>query len=299
MSKSIDELLVLLEQAQEQQDNKKIAEYYFELGKAYRKEGRTAKALYYLNRFDNLVSGEDDLYDQFQKKDNQAMDWIEALQAEQMPYELMIQQQVVEKAKDLTDLQKMRWLLLTMSRFCVLFEELSLIPGYDFYGFEKLREIIDYFSAIVYEEPELFEGAEEEIREFYDTIDDVFDSPVMHNYSLKLCLPNQESFVPADLESGDVGTFYFSKAYEELEAYNLTCYSFETEEEDMRETMKFAACGILADYYYRTSETDIKDEPKVQEETARIFSDYAFVKENPDKESFLKRIRDYKYIMLI
>ena len=50
--------------------------------------------------------------------------------------------------------------------------------------------------------------------------------------------------------------------------------------------IKFTACGIQADYYYRTSEIDIKNEPKVQEEMARIFADYDFVKGNPDKEVF-------------
>lgn len=294
MAKNIGELLVLLEQVQEKQDDKKTAECYFELGKAYRKEGRTIKALYYLNRFDNLVSGDDDLYEKFQKKDDTAMGWIEDLQAEQMPYELDMQQQVVEKSQDLTALQKMQWLLLTMSRFCALFGELSQLPGYDFLGFENLGEIIDDFSEGLF--GELPEDADEAIDDFLDAVDDVFDSPVMTHYNLKLRLPNQEPFAPADLESGDVGTFYFTMVYDMLQAYTS---DEEIDEDDMQEAIKFTACGILADYYYRTSEADIKDEPKIQEEAVRIFSDYDFVKGNPDKESFLSRIKDYKKIMLI
>ncbi len=63
--------------------------------------------------------------------------------------------------------------------------------------------------------------------------------------------------------------------------------------------MEFAACGLLTDYYYRTSDTDAADEPKIKEETARIFSDYEFVKGNPDAASFRNRIAQYKKIMLV
>ncbi len=71
----------------------------------------------------------------------------------------------------------------------------------------------------------------------------------------------------------------------------------EAEEDDIQ--MEFAACGLLTDYYYRTSDTDAADEPKIKEETARIFSDYEFVKGNPDAASFRNRIAQYKKIMLV
>lgn len=71
----------------------------------------------------------------------------------------------------------------------------------------------------------------------------------------------------------------------------------ELDEDDI--SMEFAACGILAGYYYRTSDTDIKGEPKIQEESKRIFSDYHFIKENPEKESFQKRMAGYKKILLV
>ncbi|MDE7414797.1 MAG: hypothetical protein K2N44_00485 [Lachnospiraceae bacterium] len=63
--------------------------------------------------------------------------------------------------------------------------------------------------------------------------------------------------------------------------------------------MEFLACGILADYYYRTSELELKEVPKIQEETACIFSDYDFVKSDPDYDLFQKRIDSYNNIMLI
>ena len=237
ITKNTDGLLDALKTAQEKQDYESVAKYYLQLGKEYRKKGMTAKALYYLNRFDNLVGGMDSPYDKFAKKDDQACEWIEELEEEHMPYEKTIQEQVLEKAEDLNTPQKLQWLLLTMSRFCRLFTYTSLLPEFEAFG-------------------------------------------------------ELESFVPADLEGGD-GTFLFGAA-----VYVLSHFIFdEVDEDDIK--MEFAAGGLMTDYYYRTSDTDVADEPKIKEETGRIFSDYEFVKSNPDAASFRNRIAAYKKIMLV
>ena len=57
LQKNTDELLDALKTAQEKQDYESVAKYYLQIGKDYKKKGMTAKALYYLNRFDNLVGG--------------------------------------------------------------------------------------------------------------------------------------------------------------------------------------------------------------------------------------------------
>ena len=53
------------------------------------------------------------------------------------------------------------------------------------------------------------------------------------------------------------------------------------------------------DYFYRTSDTDLEKIPQIQEEAARIFSDYDFVKSAPDYQAFQQRINLYKEVMLI
>lgn len=128
MKQSIEELLDLLERAQQEQDYESVAEYYLKLGKEFKRKGRTAKAIYYLNRFDNLVGGEDGLYDKFKEEDGQVMGLIEDMEAEQEPYEKTIQRKATEKSADLDTLQKMQWLVLTMSRFCKLFQLISDFP---------------------------------------------------------------------------------------------------------------------------------------------------------------------------
>lgn len=288
-NKNINELLILLEQAQNENAYENMAKYYLKLGLAYKEEGKTEKAIYYLNRFDNLVGGDDDLYEKFKDNDTMAMDLITDMETEQEPYEKEIQEQVIEVAEDLTILQKMQWLLLTLSRFCTLFHRISALP--DFAGIENLDKMLDYFCEGLY--GELDEEKEDEISEYYDLIEEVFDSPLMMDYTKKIEIPNQESFAPADLESGDIGTYYLDMTYGALQAFVFGGL----DEDDVE--MEFAACGILADYYYRTSDADIREEQKIQEERERIFSDYHFVKEEPDKESFQKRVDEYKKVMLI
>ena len=56
-----------------------MAKCFLDLGTAYRDAGRTTKAIYYLKRFDNLVGGDDDLYEAFDKQDSQAMQWIDTI----------------------------------------------------------------------------------------------------------------------------------------------------------------------------------------------------------------------------
>ena len=105
---STDKLLAKLTQAQEQNDYEQVAKYYFTPGKAYKQEGKLSKAIYYLNRFDNLVSGDDDLYETFDKQDSQAMQWIEDLETQQKPYEKTIQSQVVQDISSSAQCKKRR-----------------------------------------------------------------------------------------------------------------------------------------------------------------------------------------------
>lgn len=292
--KDVKTLLALLEDAQVRQNYMDVAKCYLQLGETYKKEGKRIKALYYLNRFDNLVGGYDRLYNTFEKEDDKVMEWITELEMdlESDLYEQEIQEQVVEKAEELNLLQKMQWLLLTMSRFCTLFQHVSDLSGFEEFG--RLEEMVTYLYKGFYEE--LDEEEEWELDEFGDMLNEMFDSLVMSDHTKKVDIPGKESFVPADLESGE-GTHFFSMAYEALQGF-IFDQIVESEVE-----MEFAACGILADYYYRTCEIDdnkdIKEKQNVQEEVERIFSDYAFVQENPDKEKLWERIEMYKKIILV
>lgn len=71
---NITELLNALAAAQEKGNYASVARHYLELEKTYKDEGKTAEAIHYLNRFDNLVSGVDDLYETFENEDDLAME---------------------------------------------------------------------------------------------------------------------------------------------------------------------------------------------------------------------------------
>ena len=290
MSKNnIDNLQTLLEEAQTKHNYENVASCYFELAKSYKEQGNIQKTIYYLNRFDNLVGGDDTLYENFKEEDSQATEWLSDLEIEHTPYEKIIQKQVIEKSESLNSLQKMQWLLLTMSRFCMLFQKISSLSRFE--GFENLDTMVDYLCDGLYEE--IDEEIEDKLSEYSDLLADVFNSFLMSDYTKKVEIKDSESFTPADLESGDIGTYFFCTAYDALQSFIFD----ELDEDDLY--MEFAACGILADYYYRTSDEDIKNEQKIQEETARIFADYDFVEKAPDKEIFQERIRNYKNVMLV
>jgi len=118
----------------------------------------------------------------------------------------------------------------------------------------------------------------------------------MSDCTKKIVISGKESFVPGDLESGE-GTYLFHMSLCALKDFVWDGV------EDEEIEMEFAACGILADYYYRTCEIkddeDIRVYPEVQREIERIFSDFAFVQEHPDKEKLRERIETYRKLMIL
>lgn len=292
--KDTKQLLAALEKAQQKRDFKAVAKSYLKVGEAYKKEGKQIKAIYYLGRFDNLVGGNDKLYSKFARKDEKAMEWIDELEVSLGTERLepQLQKQVAEQAMELDYLQKMQWLLLTMARFCRLFREISVLREFEIFG--KLDEIILLLEKGLYEE--LDEQEQWKIEYFEESLDEIFDSLCMNDCTKKIVIPGKESFVPGDLESGE-GTYLFHMSFCALKDFVLD----KVEDEEIE--MEFAACGILADYYYRTCEIkddeDIRVYPDVQREIERIFSDFAFVQEHPDKEKLRERIATYRKLMLL
>ena len=67
-NKFLTSQLKKLEALQKEGNFPKIAKQYFKVGKTYKRQGNAEKAIYYLERFNNLVGGDDELYDKFTKK---------------------------------------------------------------------------------------------------------------------------------------------------------------------------------------------------------------------------------------
>lgn len=292
--KDTKQFLAALEKAQQKRDFEAVAKSYLKVGEAYKKEEKQIKAIYYLRRFDNLVGGNDKLYSKFARKDEKAMEWIDELEGSLGTERLepQLQKQVAEQAMELDYLQKMQWLLLTMARFCRLFREISVLQEFEIFG--KLDEMILLLEKGLYEK--LDEQEQWKVEYFEESLEEIFDSLCMSDCTKKIVIPGKESFVPGDLESGE-GTYLFHMSFCALKDFVLDGV------EDEEIEMEFAACGILADYYYRTCEIkddeDIRVYPEVQREIERIFSDFAFVQEHPDKEKLRERIETYRKLMIL
>lgn len=110
--------------------------------------------------------------------------------------------------------------------FCTLFKKLSVLP--DFEGFEELSERIDYVCGGLYGTLDIDDSEEiwEAMMDYDDLLEDVFGSVVMSDYTQTVKISHQPDFVPADLESGDVGTHYFGMAF-----WALRRFIFDTEEQ--------------------------------------------------------------------
>ena len=115
-----------LEEAYREENAVKIATLFYEIGEKYLQDGKEEKALVYFERFDELVGCDDDLYEQFQDKDEQASERIAELSMKNS-YAKEIKDWVTEKGKDLNKFQKMQWNLLTLKS-----ENYILINGFSF-----------------------------------------------------------------------------------------------------------------------------------------------------------------------
>ena len=101
---------------------------------------------------------------------------------------------------------------------------------------------------------ELDEQEQWKIEYFEESLEEIFDSLCMSDCTKKIVISGKESFVPGDLESGE-GTYLFHMSLCALKDFVWDGV------EDEEIEMEFAACGILADYYYRTCE--IKDDEDI------------------------------------
>ena len=56
---------------------------------------------------------------------------------------------------------------------------------------------------------------------------------------------------------------------------------------------------LMIDFYLRNEEGDPHEIPQLQAETARIWSDFEFVKSGPDIQKTLERIRSYRELDIL
>lgn len=284
--KSIDDLLSELDKAQKNSDYVQIAKLYYDIGEKYLKEGKEEKAFVYINRFDNLTGSDDTLCKKFEKKHEQVSDWIIMLEDKPF-YAKLMQDKVNELSENLSLTQKMQWILLTLTRFCTLFSKFS-----NFQGFEILRQyenIIDILTESMFFN--LNEAETKSLSDWLVRFYDFTDSKVVYNANNQISIAGKEPFQACDF-SGDL---LLTNMYEALD--ELLQRAEIDDPDDFN--MDMVTSGLLTGYYVRTSTENIRNIPAIKSEQSRIESDYEFICTLPSRDEFMKRILEYKKIMLV
>ena len=189
-----EQLLTLLKTAYCNTDAVQTVTLFYELAQKYQQEGKEEKALVYLNRFDELVGCDDDLYEQFEEQDKQASEWI-ALMKEKPSYAKEIWDWVQEKETKLNKLQKMQWNLLTLARMNQLFAKFSELSGFEV--FDEYEEILDILTGSIYFGSDLEE--EQRLDDFLLDLEDTIEMEHMISDKSKIEMEDGADFEALDL----------------------------------------------------------------------------------------------------
>lgn len=285
--KSLEELLSLLSDAQNKGSFMKIAELYYEVGQKYLEEGQDEKAFLYINRFDSLSSSDDAIYEKFSEKVEQASKWIEILEQKDF-FTNRLRDLADEKGMSLDLTQKIQWNLLTLARFCVLFERLSILPGFDvFKNYNKVTEILTQSLYHETNEEEL-DILNKFILDFYSFA----DSKALADTRNRISVDGSDDFEAYDLIGA--GTLTLLNIHALLD--DLAQIAAGNDIDDIN--VDLVTNALLADYYIRTKNVKPDAIPALNDEKARIFGDYEFILSNPSEVDFTARMNEYKKLSL-
>jgi len=274
-----------------QGDSAKAARLYYELGKKYYAEQKFDKARLYLGRFDSVVSSDDALYTQFEKKADEVSDLIGEL--EEKPLLVNQLEEWIEKiGEDLAVSQKRRWNLLTMARFEKLFAKFAALPGFEI--LKNYGRIVDILSEtlarpIEQDEAKLIEG-------FLDNFYEFTDSAAVFDIRSQVPVAAGAPIQAFDLHGGCGLESLYSTVYDLFQI--VIGEASEDWEEPFDMTTDFVAAGLLLDYYARTQDAPVDGLAAVQAEKKRVEADCSFVADYPSDEDFLSRLREYRQMEL-
>lgn len=276
---SVEEMLAALQDARKKENEVKIAELFWEIANRYLKEGKDEKALSYLHQFDDLVGGDDDLYTKFQDKDDDAADLIEELSLKPS-YIKEVADWVEEKAKDLTDMQKMQWAILSMARMNWLFGKLSQLEGFEV--FVDYEEVVQIMAQGIY----LGIDVEEE-----DILDDFvldageIDTSAMLSVESKIEIEGQPDYEALDIIGG--------RLHLDLMLAMDGIVGHLEEDEESKLSLHIVTGNLHRGYFGRAYDMPLHEIPAVVTEKTRIMADYEYIKGEPGEDDFAIKTDEY------
>lgn len=282
---SVEDLLESLKNAQEKRNFVEIARLYYQIGEKYLKEGNQEKAWLYIMRFDALSSSRDEIYEKIpEKMMDQASEWIEEFENSDM-YIYELSRWAEEQTEEMLGIQKVKWNILTMARFVKLFDQLSVIPGFELLG--DYRKVVEILAKALYRPMTMEEYGI--VLEFVKAFYPFTDSPELADVNNRVTLPDGTDFEGYDLIACDTLLNLYTLLDDLTRTAEGRIYEAEV-------STDFVTNSLMPGYYVRTHEEPLREIPAVQAEEQRIREDYDFAMES-DEEVFMERVHGYMELM--
>ena len=263
-----------------------LSQAYYEMGKEYEEKGDLSRSRLYLERACTLYSNFDQVYDACQSFMDDCDERIGDLEeADILTNEVLWQ--VEERAEELTNAQKYLWGMMSLARFQGIFQHLADCENCRILG--ELSRVLDLLYRTVGQKSvqEDLDYSLSFITRFYDFC----DSEDFVNTRNQVELDQGTTLQLFDLNGNSTVTclhLFVDKFISVLQA------GFETVEENEEAEVDFIPCTLMADYYLRNFEEDLRQIPQVQAELERIWSDYEFVRDGASVADVIHRIEKYR-----
>ncbi len=276
-----------LQTLRENKDWVNLAIEYYNLGVKAMEDGDNIKATLWLNRSNSIYSAKDDIYtavgDELQDDCSRR---IGELEDENNIYN-NFPEYTQEKLSNLANAQFSMMGLFSISRLIPIFNKLSKLNGCEILGeIDKVPTVIlkAFSSGISGDEFEFLSNLASELYAFAD-------SEHYWGNTGSIQGANNQPFEVFDLH-GMMG------AIQELITYLLdftdTLTALSQGEEPPMSECGIVNCTLLADFYARTTNTNLDEIPEIKAEISRINDDFKFITSNVSFDDIASRVSDYK-----
>lgn len=269
----------------------KLSEKYYRMGKEYQLKGDLERARLYLDRASTIYSNFEQVFDECRTFMYDCDEQIGMLEEEDLLYNEVLEQ-VEEKAEELTNQQSYLWGILSFARMQKIFEKLSGCEDC-----ELLKEMGRVLDVLCHGVEQMLTAEElEYLQNFVSRLYDVDNSEAYVRESNRAVLENGRTLQVFDLNGNSTLTcldLFLDKCACILESgFHMADFGEPAE-------LDFIPGTLMIDFYLRNEEGDPHEIPQLQAETARIWSDFEFVKSGPDIQKTLERIRSYRELDIL
>lgn len=281
-----------LAECQRKQDWAGLAKAYYQLGVEAMDGGDLLKANLWLHRADTIYSARDAVYEKV--GETLVDDCSERIgELEDAPLLYNDVPALIEEKSEGLRYEKVRvWGLLSLARLVKLGESLASLPGCEAFG--KLGWAVDTVLKSFQESltKEEFQGLQDLGGAFYQLGDD----PAFWGKGSEIPVSGGVPFQVFDF-NGLMGIHLEIDAY--LDCHLNTLLAIADGEEPPEPETGIIPGALMPDYYVRTGTGSLEENPRIQAELKRIWSDYEFVGSEITWEMIGERVSEYKKLDIL